>query len=115
MTYKQIEAYTELLVIINCMEAKYKEKIPQKLIEYLEKNCAKEYKFKLDLSIPLKQQKLNPKTLALLAMLNLKYWCETEEEKKELIEMYEKNEKSYKENLRESYDLSKVLNKQQKT
>ena len=111
MSSEQMKAYTEVLAIINYMEAKYKEKIPKKLIDFFERNSAKEYKFKLDLYIPLRQQKLNSKTLALLAMINLNYWCETEEEKKELMEIYSKNEKIYKEELREKYNLANILNK----
>lgn len=111
MNSDQMKAYTELLTIINHMEANYKEKIPKKMIDFFERNSAKEYKFKLDLSIPLRQQKLNSKTLALLAMINLNYWCETEKEKKELMEIYSKNEKIYKEELCEKYNLANILNK----
>ena len=38
MNSEQMKAYTELLTIINYMEAKYKEKIPKKLIEFFERN-----------------------------------------------------------------------------
>ena len=78
-------AYKQLITILNNMEPEYKEKIPKKLMKLFEENSAEDYEFHLDLTRPLQEQELNSKTLALLAMLNLNYWCETEEEKQELI------------------------------
>lgn len=112
MSREQMKAYTEVLTIIDHMELKYKEKIPKKLLDFFERNSSKEYEFKLNLSVPLSEQKLNSKTLSLLAMINLNYWCETDEEKKKLMDLYSENEKNYKEEIREKYSLSKVLNKE---
>lgn len=103
------EAYSEIVTILNCMETKYQEKIPKKLIGFFERNSSKDYKFDIDLAIPLKEQKLKAKTLSLLAMLNLNYWCETEEEKQELIKHYSENEKKYQEELREKYNPDKIF------
>lgn len=98
------ETYKEIITILNNMEKEYQEKIPKKLIRFFEKNSAKEYKFDIDLNIPFKEQKLKSKTVTLLAILNLNYWCKNEEEKKELIKKYSENEKKYQEELREKYN-----------
>ncbi len=68
-------AYKQLITILNNMEPEYKEKIPKKLMKLFEENSAEDYEFHLDLTRPLQEQELNSKTLALLAMLNLNYWC----------------------------------------
>ena len=33
------------------------------------------------------------KTIAILAMLNLEYWCENDKERQELLQMYEENDR----------------------
>lgn len=96
MKNEQGESYTEVLTILNYMETEYQQKIPKKLIDFFKRNSAKDYKFDIDLAIPLKEQKLKDKTLSILAILNLNYWCENEVEKQELIKKYSENEKRIK-------------------
>lgn len=91
------KAYTEALVILNHMDPKYKEKIPKKLIEQMERGKIETYDFKIDFNIPFKENKFSSKTMPLLAMLNLNYWCETEEEKKAQLAIHEANDKKQKE------------------
>ena len=50
------------------------------------------------------EQKLQKKTIDILAMLTLNYWCNSEEEKAELMSMYSDNELKYQEELREKYN-----------
>ena len=111
MKNEQREFYTEVLTILNYMETEYQEKIPKKLIDFFERNSAKDYKFDIDLAIPLKEQKLKAKTLSLLAMLNLNYWCKSDEEKQELLKHYSENEKRYQEELREKYNPDNIFKK----
>ena len=111
MKNEQRESYTEVLTILNYMETEYQEKIPKKLIDFFERNSAKDYKFDIDLAIPLKEQELKAKTLSLLAMLNLNYWCNSDEEKQELIKHYSENEKKYQEELRKKYNPDNLFKK----
>ncbi len=114
-------AYKQVITILDNMEPEYKEKIPKKLVKLFEENSDENYEFHLDLTRPLKEQELNSKTLVLLAMLNLNYWCETEEEKQELIKHYTENERKYQEELRKKYNTDNIFqknnreNKQEKT
>ena len=107
-------AYKQLITILNNMEPEYKEKIAKKLMKLFEENSAEDYEFHLDLTRPLQEQELNSKTLALLAMLNLNYWCETEEEKQELIKHYTENERKYQEELRKKYNTDNIFQKNNK-
>ena len=107
-------AYKQLITILNNMEPEYKEKIPKKLMKLFEENSAEDYEFHLDLTRPLQEQELNSKTLALLAMLNLNYWCETEEEKQELIKHYTENERKCQEELRKKYNTDNIFQKNNK-
>lgn len=105
------KSYVEILEILKYMDEIYVDKIPKKIIEFFEENKANNYNFKYDSTIELDKQNLNDNTLALLAMLNLNYWCESEEHKRELIAKYNYNEKIYQEKLREKYNSDNIFKK----
>lgn len=109
MENEQKESYTEVLTILNYIEKEYKEKVPVKLIDFFERNSSKDYKFDIELSIPLNKQKLKNRTLSLLAMLNLNYWCKTEKEKQELINLYSENERRYQKELCQKYNPNNIF------
>lgn len=111
LTKERREAYVEVLEILDNMETYYKEKIPLDLIKFFKENASKEYEFNMDLSIPFEEHNLKDVTLNVLAMLNLNYWCETEEEKQKWTAIYEKNEKKHEEDLQKKYNLDNVFNK----
>ena len=110
MDIDQTEAYSEVLVILDNMEDEYKNKVPQELINFFKRNEAKEYVFKLDNSIPLTEQRIKEKTLSLLAILNLNYWCSTDE-RKELIKKYSDNERKFREEVDIKYHVDELLRK----
>ena len=110
MDIDQTEAYREVLVILDNMEDEYKNKVPQELINFFKRNEAKEYVFKLDNSIPLTEQRIKEKTLSLLAILNLNYWCSTDE-RKELIKKYSDNERKFREEVDIKYHVDELLRK----
>lgn len=94
---RNAEVYTEVLTIVDNMNPQYKQRLPKKLIEFFDENSDKEYKFNLNYSVPLKDNKLKPGTKSLLAVLNLQYWCESEEEKKKFLNIYAENESRFQE------------------
>lgn len=111
MTSERMEAYVEVIEILKHMDEKYVEKIPKKLMNFFESNCSKDYVFNLNLNKPLVEQKLKSKTLSILGMLNVNYWCESEEMKKKLLEKYYENEKLYQQELRKKYNPDNIFQK----
>lgn len=109
MTSERMEAYVEVIEILKHMDKKYVEKVPQKLKDFFENNCSKEYKFNLNLDKPLAEQNLKSKTLAILGMLNVNYWCENEEAKQKLLAQYYEEERLYQEELREKYNPDNIF------
>lgn len=97
-------AYAEVDTILSLMEKKNIDKIPKKLIELFKSEKMENYSPNIQPYIPLTEQNLQSKTLALLAMLNLHYWCESETEKQELIKLYADNDKKREEELRNKYN-----------
>ncbi len=61
------------------------------------------------MDIPIEEQNLQEETWNLIAMVYLKYLCEDEKEKKELEQIYDENEKKYREEMKEKYNPEKIL------
>ena len=98
------KAYAEVLLILSYMEQKYADMIPKKLLELFNEEKDQNYQPDINPKISLAEQNLQRKTLALLAMLNLNYWCKDENEKKELLKMYAENDKKIEAEMRERYN-----------
>ena len=47
--------------------------------------------------------------MALIALLNLQYWCKDEKEKERLKQVYASNENRYQEELREKYNPNNIF------
>ena len=103
------KAYAEVDKILSFMEQKYVDKIPSKLIELFKNEKSQDYDPDIQPNVPLTAQKLQNKTLALLAMLHLNYWCESESKKHELLKLYANNDKKVEETLREKNNLFKNI------
>ena len=103
------EAYAEVDNFIECLDSYDKNKVPESIRKYFKKEKSKNYNKIIDVNQPIKDQNLKDETLAIIAMLNLKYWCDDEEEKKRLMTIYSENEKKYQNELNEKYDIEKIF------
>ena len=104
-----LRAYSEVDKILSFMEFEYIEKIPKKLRETFKNEKLKDYKPDIDKNISLNEQNLERKTYAILAMLNLHYWCNNKEEKQELLKAYSYNDKKRQEELRDKYNPNNIF------
>ena len=102
-------AYAEIDSFIELLPKEEKEKIPSKLKQYFKSEKDKETTKKLSMDIPIEEQNLQEETWNLIAMVYLKYLCEDEKEKKELEQIYDENEKKYREEMKEKYNPEKIL------
>ena len=110
MENELLKAYAEVDVILSLMENTYVEKIPKSMIELFKKEKLQGYKPNINPKIPLDEQNLQKKTYAILAMLNLNYWCENEKEKQKLLALYSENDKKREEELRKKYNPDNLFN-----
>lgn len=106
-----LKAYAEVDKILSFMEVKYVEKVPQKMREMFKNEKLQGYEPKIDKDLPLDQQNLQRKTLAILTLLNLNYWCENQEEKQELIKAYSENDRKREKEIREKYNPDNIFKK----
>lgn len=107
-------AYAEIISFINLLPQDKQEKIPKNIIEYFKEEMNKDSKRELTTDIPLENQNLKNATWDLIAILYLKYLCEDEEEKKELEQIYDENEKKYREEMKEKYNPEKIFKEREK-
>jgi len=108
------KAYAEVDMILSFMEVKYVEKIPKKMRELFENKKLQNYEPKINPQIPLDEQNLQKKTYAILAMLNLNYWCDDKNEKQELKKIYAENDRKKEEESREKYNPDNIFKKNEK-
>ena len=85
---KTKQAYSEIDAFINLLPEEEKRKIPKDMQEFFKTQKDKEYKKEIYINIPIEKQNLKEETLALIALLYIKYICENEEEKRNLEEIY---------------------------
>ena len=96
-------AYAEIDEILNLLEDKYRDKVPEKVRAFFKEEKMVDYKPTIDVNTPLIQQDLKRETIVLLAILNINYWCENEEEKQFFLNELAKNEDE-KKKLEEKYN-----------
>lgn len=99
------KTYSEIYEILNILGKEAIDKLPHKLYVFIEKNMDKEYKPNLlNEEGLIDETKISQETIALFAILNMKYFMQDEEEKKKLMQIYRKNEEKYQAELREKYN-----------
>lgn len=106
-------AYSEVDAILNLLEDKYKEKVPEKVRTFFKEEKMVDYTPTIDVNIPLIQQNLKRETIVLLAILNINYWCENEEEKLFFVNELAKNEEE-KKKIEEKYNPDNLFKNRQK-
>ena len=107
------QAYSEIDEFLSLLTKEQINKIPLKLRDLFKEEKDKEYKKQIYSEIPIKDQNLKRETLAIIAMLNLQYWCEDEKEKERLRKIYAQNEKIYQETLQIEFNPDNIFKNRQ--
>lgn len=107
------QAYSEIDEFLELLSEERRNEIPEKLREFFKKEKDKEYVKNINTNIPIKDQNLKEETLAIIALLNLQYWCKDEEEKNRLKAIYAKNEKEYQDMLYKKYNPNDIFRKKE--
>lgn len=102
-------AYAEVDAILNLLEDEYAQRVPQKIREFLKEEKDENYKPIIKADISLLEQNLKRETMILLAILNLNYWCDSEQEKQEILKELKENEQEYQKELYEKYNPENIF------
>lgn len=113
MLMDNMMAYAEIDEILSLLEENYRNKVPEKVRNFFKEEKMVDYNPNIDVNIPLIQQNLRRETIVLLAILNINYWCENEEEKQFFLNELAKNEED-KKKLEEKYNPDNLFNKSSK-
>ena len=109
ITRDDIRAYAEVNYIINHMNEKYREKVPEKLKTFFNEYKDPTMEININPYVPLQNQGLQRYTYEIIALLHLKYWCENEERKKELYDIMLRNQEKLEEQMRDRYSVEKLF------
>lgn len=109
ITLDDIKAYAEVDYIINHMNKKYRDMLPEKLKKFFSDYKDYTYEVKINPYVPLEQQGLKKYALEIIALLHLRYWCEDESRKKELYEIMLNNQEKLENQIREKYDIDNIF------
>lgn len=112
MVMENMLAYAEIDEILNLLEDDYREMVPKKVRDFFKEEKMKDYHPEIDIEKPLIEQNLKRETMVLLAIFNLNYWCENEEEKQSFLNELNKNEEE-KNELEEKYNPDNLFKKKQ--
>lgn len=92
MTKVMRQAYAEVDEILKYMPKEYLDKVPIKFRKLFSECKLKNYTVKINPDKPLSEQPVIYDTLVIIAILKYNFWCETEEEKKKMMEQMKENE-----------------------
>ena len=98
------KAFSEVDSFINLLDTNEQEKIPKNLRNICKNEKDKDYYGKIDFTKSIKNQKLMPETITIIAFLNLKYLCKDEHERKKLEKIYRNNELKYRDKKIKEYN-----------
>ncbi len=106
------DVFSEVYSFLQVMGDSYKKKIPENIYDIIEKNRSIEYNPSYNLNEPFENQ-MKKETLAIIAYIDMNYWCETNEKRKIQKALYEKelNEELLKKQLYNPDNLFKTKNK----
>lgn len=105
------QAYSEVDELLELITEEEKNQIPKKLRDFFKEEKDKNYHKNISSDIPIKEQNLKEETLAIIALLNLQYWCKDEKEKEKLKTIYAENEKNYQKMLYDKYNPNEIFKK----
>ena len=86
MDSKSQEIYSELSAFLDSIDEERRNKIPEDLRELINSKKDDNYTPKYAKGTPLEKLKMKKETKDMVNLLNFNYWCENEQQRKELME-----------------------------
>ena len=98
------EVYSEVYSVLNMLGENYIKKLPTELFKIIREEKNNEYNPIYNGDVSLSEQKIDRKSLSMIALFHINYWCETEDEKIELRKIFKENQQKHEKYLREKYN-----------
>lgn len=103
------KTYNEVYNILNLLGKEYIRKIPKALYSMIEENAIKEENSKYKSLDEINKSNINKSSIAIIALIHLSYWCESDEEKEEINKILRNNEKKNEIEKREKYNPDNIF------
>ena len=82
----------EVLGVLMALGNKYIDRLPEQVMKYLTQNADVNSIPAIDANLRIEEQNISKDARVFLTMLKLKYWCKSETEKDELINLLKEND-----------------------
>ena len=98
------EMYSEVYSILNLLGNNYIAKLPKSLFKMIEEEKSSTYNPQYSEDKSLNEQNIKRESLAMIALFHLNYWCDSNEEKEQLKQLFKNNEEKHQAEIREKYN-----------
>lgn len=109
ITREDLVAYAEVDYVIKHMNERYIAKLPENLLNFFETMKDPEHEIYINPHKPLQEQGLKKYALEIIALLHVKYWCDNQDRKEELLQKMRENQEKFEAQLREKFSTDKLF------
>ena len=88
---KQARSFSEVYSFLNLLDDNLKKKIPKELFGIIDENRDKKYLPNYDINESLEEQNISNDAIDFICLIHYNYWCDSEEEKKEIHDILNDN------------------------
>ena len=103
------EMYSEVYSILNLLGNNYIAKLPKSLFKMIEEEKSSTYNPQYSEDKSLNEQNIKRESLSMIALFHLNYWCNSNEEKEQLKQLFKNNEEKHQAEIREKYNPDKLF------
>lgn len=113
MNVRTQEIYSEVYSILILLGNSYISKLPKSLFEMIEDEKLDTYNPQYTEDKSLTEQNVKRESLSMIALFHLNYWCNSDEEKQQLKQLFKTNEEKHQAEIREKYNTDNLFKNKQ--
>ena len=98
------ETYSEVYCILNMLGENYIKRLPNSLYKIIRDSKSLTYNPQYSKEKSLNEQNIKRESLSMIALFHLNYWCNSNEEKEQLKQLFKNNEEKHQAEIREKYN-----------
>lgn len=98
------EMYSEVYSILNLLGNSYITKLPKSLFKMIEEEKSSTYNPQYSEDQSLSEQNIKRESLSMIALFHLNYWCNSDEEREQLKQLFKNNKEKHQAEIREKYN-----------
>lgn len=111
MNIQTKEMYSEVYSLLDMLGEDYISRLPKSLFNMIKEEKLDSYNPKYTSDMDLSKQNIKKDTFAMISLLHLKYWCDSDKEKEHLLKLFQYNEEKHQEELRKRYNPDDIFKK----